>query len=118
MAQICGKRSIAVLGALILLSSLRGFLRDLHTALFRMGRRLDRLPLVYSIDAGPAMSRDANGILQPNTRTLSCMRDIKHFEVDHPEATAFDLEIFRLGWERGTEWAVGSGGKSAPEGKA
>jgi hypothetical protein len=32
------------------------------------------------------------------------MVDMQHLENDHPAATGFDWEMFRIGWEAGAKW--------------
>jgi hypothetical protein len=32
------------------------------------------------------------------------MRDMQRFENDHPTATEFDWEVFRIGWDMGAKW--------------
>lgn len=83
---------------------LRGFLSDLRTALYRIGRRVDTLPALYTLDAGPCYEHDATGNFQPNTRTLGCISDMQHSESLFPTATDFDWEMFRIGWNMGAKW--------------
>jgi hypothetical protein len=91
-------------GLASLRSLLLGCLSDLRTCLFRMAKRVGTLPSVYSAELGPALQRDATGHLQANTRTHGCIECIRSFEASHPEATVFDVEVFRQGWETGARW--------------
>ena len=52
----------------------------------------------------PVIQPDASGNLQPNTRSLGCIADIRNFEAYHPEAMVFDVELLRKGWEMGARW--------------
>lgn len=89
-------------------SLLQGCVSDLRTALHRMGQRVDALPFLWSHPVGPCYERDAKRNLQPNTRTLACMRDMQRFEAHFPRATEFDWETFQIGWKAGAEWAGGN----------
>jgi hypothetical protein len=100
------------LGAATLRGLLLGCVSDLRTCLFRMGKRFGKLPAVYSAELGPAIQRDANGHLQPNTRTHGCIADIRSFEASHRGATVFDVEVFRQGWERGARWSADMTGQT------
>ncbi len=93
------------LGAATLRGLLLGCVSDLRTCLVRMRKRVGKLPAVYSAEVGPAIQRDATGHLQRNTRTHGCIADIRSFEASHPEATVFDVEAFRQGWEMGARWS-------------
>lgn len=106
------------LGVLGLSALMRGFLQDLHTALFRMASRIDRLPFGCWVEIGPAMQRGTTGNLLPCNYTLSCMSDIQNYEASHPEATEFDVETFRLGWKMGARSAFDNSGKTVTEEKA
>lgn len=83
---------------------LRECVSDLRTALYRIGRRVDALPFLWSAPFGGSVI-DSNGNLAPNTRTLGCMRDMQRLESDFPNATGFDWEMFQVGWEAGAKWA-------------
>jgi hypothetical protein len=95
-------------------SLLQECLLDMRTALYRIGRRIDKLPFPYlalfgSAEVGPT------GNLQPSTRTLACMKDMQCFENRFPTATQFDRELFLIGWEAGARYSDGSVCKTQPE---
>jgi hypothetical protein len=84
-------------------SLLQECLQDIRTAFYRIGRRIDKLPFPFlaafgSSELGPT------GNLQPNRRTLACMKDMQCFENRFPMATQFDWELFLIGWEAGARW--------------
>ena len=89
-------------------SLLQGFLSDMRTALYRMGQRVDKLPFLWSRPVGPCFEQAPNGSWIPNKRTHGCMTDMQRFERDNPQATPFDWETYRTGWEAGARWADGS----------
>ena len=95
---------------------LRGCAADLRTAFHRMRRRVDALPFLWSSPFGGSVV-DPKGYLRPNTRTLGCMTDMQRLESDFPNATNFDWEMFRIGWEAGARWADDNSCKSGQEEK-
>ena len=108
--KICSLHRLGVirprqLGQASLRSLLLGCVSDLRTCLVRMGQRFDKLPEAYSVEVGPSIQRDASGHLRANTRTRACIENIRSFEVSHPGATVFDVEVFRQGWEMGARWS-------------
>lgn len=84
-------------------SLINGCVSDLRTALYRMGERIDALPGSWCSPFG-STRLDPIGNLQPSTQTLACMQDMQNSASRFPTATAFDWEIFRLGWEAGAKW--------------
>ena len=89
-------------------SLLRECQSDIRTACSRIGQRIDKLPFRWISPVGPCYERDAKGNLIPNMRTRSCMSDMQSFETQHPKATEFDWEVFRIGWEAGARWCDGT----------
>jgi hypothetical protein len=89
-------------------SLLQACLLDVRTALHRMGQRVDKLPYSYTPPIGPCFRQDPKGNWVPNNLTLACMRDMQRLEKDHPNATNFDWEMFRLGWQAGAKWCEGN----------
>lgn len=77
---------------------------DLRTALHRVGQRIDELPFYWSRPVGPCFEQAPNKSWVPNIRTHGCMKDMQRFETQFPMATAFDWEMFRIGWEEGDKW--------------
>jgi hypothetical protein len=96
-------RSQYLLGEASPWTLLRECVSDLHTALYRMGRRVGALPFLWSAPFGGSVI-DPSGNLVPNTRTLGCMTDMQRSEGDFPTATGFDWEMFQIGWEAGAKW--------------
>lgn len=86
---------------------LRLYRYDYRTLRFRIGSRLQHLPVGYWGLGLPAYEkeRDAHGNLRPNIRTRACMTDIECFELEHTETTKFDHDYFLLGWKAGLRWA-------------
>src|ERR1035437_8444705 len=104
--SLCSPRRLGIRhpqprGEVSLQSLLHGCVLDPRTVPYRMERRVDKLPAVCLVEFGLAIQCDATGNLQPNTRTLACIEDIRKIEASNPEATGFDVESLRQGWEMG-----------------
>jgi hypothetical protein len=102
-AQKWSPRDQYQFGDATVLSLLRGCAADFGTAFHRIGRRIDALPNFWSSPFGRS-EVDPIGNLRPDTQTLGCMRDMQRSESDFPNATGFDWEMYRFGWEAGAKW--------------
>lgn len=102
-----GPRGLRRLNALRPSALLEGFRSDLHTLLFRMGKRCSALPGAYSGPILPAHEISASSSCPVlNTRSLACIQDKRNFAELFPLATQFDWDLFREGWHRGYESRV------------
>jgi hypothetical protein len=88
---------------------LRGFLSDLRTLRFRMGRRCSALPGDYVGTTLPVFERMPNAVPVPNIHSLVCIQDTGSFAACFPLATRFDWDSFQEGWHRGYEYGARMG---------
>ena len=85
-----------------------GLVTEMHSFLHRMVARYRRRYGVYFVSGMPLSELGEDGVRKPNTRTRSCIDDMRNYAVDHPWATTLDLETYRDAWLAGAEWAGGN----------
>ncbi len=90
--------------ALYRLPRVYGFVVEMHSFVHRMASRYRRHFGVYSVLMPPLSIPIEGGVRKPNTRTRSCIDDMRSFAVNHPWATILDLETYRDAWLAGAAW--------------